>query len=69
MVHHKGGIVVFLPPYSPDFNPIELVFRSIKQWLKRNRNYVEQNPKMALYTAAEEITEDDAEFFFDHCGY
>jgi transposase len=31
-----GHIVRFLPPYSPDFNPIELTFSVLKAWLQRN---------------------------------
>ena len=31
--------LVYLPPYSPDLNPIEEGFSSMKAWLRRNRNY------------------------------
>jgi hypothetical protein len=30
-------ILTYLPPYSPDFNPIEQVFAQLKQWIKKNR--------------------------------
>jgi transposase len=30
----------FLPPYSPDFNPIEKFFAELKQWIKKNRSIV-----------------------------
>jgi len=36
-----GVKVVFLPPYSPDLNPIETAFSTIKQFLQRNRYFVE----------------------------
>jgi hypothetical protein len=39
-VEDKGGHVLHLPPYLPDFNPIELVFAQIKAWLRRNRSWV-----------------------------
>jgi len=29
-------IVLFLPPYSPDYNPIELTFRLLKHWIRKN---------------------------------
>ena len=32
--------LVYLPPYSPDFNPIEEGFSSMKAWIRRNRDYV-----------------------------
>ena len=69
LIRGVGAIVIFLPPYSPDFNPVELEFRQIKAWLKRHRDYVYQNPKMALYAAVDEINNDLAEYFFDACGY
>lgn len=33
---YRGMHVMFLPPYSPDYNPIELAFSSIKSFVKRN---------------------------------
>ena len=35
-IEAEGHIVRFLPPYSPDFNPIELTFSVLKAWLQRN---------------------------------
>jgi len=32
--------LVYLPPYSPDFNPIEEAFSALKAWIRRNRDYV-----------------------------
>ena len=35
-----GVLVLFLPPYSPDYNPIEKLWANMKRWLKKNmRNY------------------------------
>ena len=34
MVQEHGARLVYLPAYSPDFNPIELAFSSIKAWLR-----------------------------------
>lgn len=34
-VEAYGCIVKYLPPYSPDFNPIELSFSSLKAWVRR----------------------------------
>ncbi len=59
----------YLPPYSPDFNPIELAFSKLKTWLRtaqaRTRDLLEE----ALCAAAAWITADDAQNWFDHCGY
>lgn len=35
-IESRGHVVRFLPPYSPDFNPIELTFSVLKAWMKRN---------------------------------
>ena len=37
----RGVILEFLPPYSPDLNPIEEVFSAIKQYLQRNCDFVD----------------------------
>ncbi|GAO52289.1 hypothetical protein G7K_6369-t1 [Saitoella complicata NRRL Y-17804] len=38
LVNQHGCRIVFLPPYSPDLNPIELCFSMMKAWMKRNNN-------------------------------
>lgn len=64
-----GARLLYLPPYSPDFNPIELAFSKIKTWLRaaqaRTRDLLED----AIRDAAGWVTEQDAKNWFDHCGY
>src|SRR5438067_533497 len=36
-----GGRILYLPPYSPDFNPIETAFSALKSWLKRYRDLID----------------------------
>jgi hypothetical protein len=36
----NGRRLVYLPPYSPDFNPLEEGFSAMKAWMRRNREYV-----------------------------
>ena len=59
----------YLPPYSPDFNPIECAFSKLKTWLRtakvRTRDLLED----AILAAAAWITEQNAKNWFDHCGY
>ena len=70
--------VHFLPPYSPDYNPIELAFSDIKAFVrwdgtlgredldqKRDDTYV----YVHLLEAAFSISATDALGFFHHCGY
>ncbi|EIM82175.1 uncharacterized protein STEHIDRAFT_65601 [Stereum hirsutum FP-91666 SS1] len=68
---------IFLPPYSPDFNPIELAFSTIKAWIRRNGDVVraamseEDNIGVYRYLmeAVWSITAEDAYGWFEHCGY
>ena len=40
-IKQMGCKVLYLPPYSPDFNPIETAFSSLKAWFKRYRDFAE----------------------------
>lgn len=41
MCQEAGVILAFLPPYSPDLNPIEESFSVLKAWIKRNNELVQ----------------------------
>lgn len=64
-----GAKIVYLPPYSPDLNPIENIFSKIKQLIRgfRPRTWHEiiHSAKQALL----KITLDELENAFLHCGY
>lgn len=64
-----GARLLYLPPYSPDYNPIELAFSKLKTWLRtaqaRTREWLEE----AISAAAEWVSGQDAKNWFDHCGY
>lgn len=69
---------LFLPPYSPDYNPIELAFSAIKAFVRRSgelgRQDVDQNIDdsyvyLHLLDAAYHISANDACGFFGRCGY
>lgn len=68
-VEERGARVIFLPPYSPDMNPIERCWSKIKTFLRaakaRTREALETAIKQALAT----VTESDARAWFAHCGY
>ncbi|KAI0342123.1 hypothetical protein BDW22DRAFT_1331324 [Trametopsis cervina] len=70
--------VLFLPPYSPDYNPIELAFSKIKAFVKRDGTLIREDPHhhaddayayLHLINAAYSITANDSEGYFHHCGY
>lgn len=69
VVEAVGAKMVYLPPYSPDLNPIENVFSKIKQLIRgirpRNWRQIIQSAKRALL----QLTYDDIENAFLHCGY
>ena len=58
-------------PYSPNFNPIETAFSTIKSWIKRNRDFMEScdDPIYALLVACSQITPQMAQSFFESSIY
>jgi transposase len=70
-IESVGCKILFLPPYSPDLNPIEIAFSSIKSWLKKNRNYIENcsDPYFALTIACAQVTPAMSYSFFQKSLY
>ena len=77
---HKGGRVkeiiegrgcepLYLPPYSPDFNPIEQAFSKVKGLLRRAEARVRGSLIEAMGVALCAVSARDARGFFGHCGY
>ena len=66
-----GIDVVYLPTYSPELNPVELVFNKLKIVLKREemQPVVRANLHAAIYNALEEITENDLIGFYRYTDY
>ena len=42
LCEHSGVILEFLPPYSPDFNPIEATFKDLKAWIRGNYTFMSE---------------------------
>jgi transposase len=61
--------VLFLPAYSPDFNPIEKMWSKIKQILCGIKPRTEEELFTATATALSGISADDAQGWFRSCGY
>jgi transposase len=68
-VHAVGARVVFLPPYSPDFNPIEQVFSKIKNELRRRELRTIGELEDAFGQSLDWITPTDTRHYFHHSGY
>ena len=65
----KGVNVVFLPVYSPDFNPIELAWSKIKAYLRKMKARKPAELFEAISNALDTITESDILGWINHCGY
>ena len=70
---HAGVRIEYLPPYSPDLNPIEEAFSKIKHFLQRYQNYylatVDDGIIFDMYEVMDIITPEDAAGYFGHDGY
>ena len=64
-----GAKVVYLPPYSPDLNPIELAFSKLKQLMRSAQHRLVQPLWQDTQRMLDAITPTDASHFLRHCGY
>jgi len=64
-----GARVMWLPPYSPDFSPIELMWSKVKAHLKKVKARTQTELERAIAAALETITVSDCVNWFRHCGY
>lgn len=66
-VEAAGATLRFLPPYSPDLNPIELAWSKVKTAMRRHKPRSREELNTAFAAAAREVTTDDSAAWFDHC--
>jgi len=67
----------FLPPYSPDYNPIELAFSAIKADFRHRLPALERDSKtgnelevlLTIHDSVFSVTSQDARGWFRKCGY
>ena len=69
LIAARGCRLLFLPPYSPDFAPIEHAFSKLKAALRRAQARTRDALEAAIATALDAITAQDAVGWFRHCGY
>jgi DDE superfamily endonuclease len=69
LIEGRGCSLLFLPPYSPDFAPIEEAFSKIKALLRKAAARVRGALLEAMGGAISAVTPEDAMGFFSHCGY
>ena len=71
IVDQVGARLLFLPPYSPDLNPLEEVFSKVKGILKKNSSLFEVSnmPRALLSLAFAMVTNEDCHSYIVHSGY
>jgi transposase len=69
LVQARGADLVFLPSYSPDFNPIEEAFSKIKALVRKEGARIREALGEAIGRALAAVTPEDAASWFAHAGY
>jgi transposase len=69
VIHACGARIMFLPPYSPDLNPIEKMWSKIKSILRSLKPRTPEELHAAITYAFSQITAEDARSFFESCGH
>lgn len=68
-IENVGAELRYLPPYSPDFNPIEMMWSKIKACLRHAAARTEETLYDAVAYALDTVTPQDALNWFQHCQY
>jgi transposase len=69
LISAAGAQTRFLPAYSPDLNPIELMWSKVKALLRAAEARSESSLLQAIAHALAAVTANDAKGWFAHCGY
>jgi transposase len=69
IIEARGCELLYLPPYSPDLNPIEQAFSKVKGLLRKAEARTRESLIEAMGLALSAVSARDARGFFGHCGY
>jgi len=69
LIEAAGAELLYLPPYSPDLNPIEMVFAKIKAALRSLACRTRERLWSSMQGVLDQVTASDATNCFRHCGY
>jgi transposase len=69
LIEQRGCELLYLPPYSPDFNPIEQAFSKVKGLMRAAEARTREALIEAMGMALSAVSARDARGFFGHCGY
>ena len=68
-IEAAGARLLYLPPDSPDFNPIEKAWSKIKQHLRKAKARTLERLEDTVAQSLATVTSQDATAWFRHCGY
>jgi transposase len=68
-IEAAGARLLFLPPYSPDFNPIEMAFSKLKALLRKAAERTVEGLWSAIGRLVDTVTPDECASFFAAAGY
>jgi len=69
LIEARGAGLLFLPAYSPDLNPIEMMWGKVKSHLRQAKARNDEALLSAIAEALDQVTATDAQGFFRHAGY
>ena len=69
LIEAAGARLLFLPPYSPDFNPIEMAFSKLKAFLKKTSARTKDDLWDAVAVGIQTFTPQECENYFAAAGY
>ena len=69
LIEQQGAELFYLPPYSPDFSPIEPAFSKVKQNLRSLECRTQDTLWNSMQSVLDNVTASDARNFFAYCGY
>ena len=69
LIEARGAQLLFLPAYSPDLNPIEMMWAKVKHLLRHAKARTQPRLLSAIQHALAMVSAEDAHNFFRHAGY
>lgn len=69
LIEAAGASVLFLPPYSPDLNPIEAAWAKMKHLIRKYAATCVGSLRQAIYRACRHLRPADIKGWFKYCGY
>jgi transposase len=69
LIVQTGASIEYLPPYSPDLNPVENMWSKVKSFLRKSRERSKETLLKAVGEALKQISHSDALSWFAFCGY